>query len=273
MSATAVAFEVSLLTAFAVVSMVAGVRGARRVRSPDARAVVVSLAHAMSDVRARAAVVVAVGVACVLVAPAATGVCVVGAAVLPHAAARAEVAAARRRAARELPDVLDAVARSLRSGSSLGQAITDVRPPADETVGRAWAALRASVPAVGVRAAADEWSVRATTPHERLAASALALAAGVGGPQARAIDAASVAVRHRLSVDDDVRTQAVQARASTLVIGAAPLAFAVITSAVDRRFAPFLFSTAAGAVLLHAGLALDAVGLWWMSRLVRSAAR
>jgi tight adherence protein B len=217
-------------------------------------------------------VAIGVGVVAVLVAPALAPLAVASALVAP----RARDAWARRReqraADRELPDVLESVARALRSGASLGQAIAEAPTPTAPSLRTRWGALLAAVPTMGVATAAETaWTVGSAP--QRLVGSALRLAADVGGPQARAIDVAAATLRQRLALDDELRAQAAQARASAAVIGLAPVGFAVLAAATDPGYVPFLVRSLPGACLLYAGLALDGAGLLWMARLMRMEAR
>jgi tight adherence protein B len=185
--------------------------------------------------------------------------------------------APRRRAAateRALPGVLDAVARHLRAGGSLAQAITAVRPPpsAPDLLAQ-WDRLAALTPAVGATAALEDWSASvarssAGSRSVRLSAAALALAAATGGSPARAIDGVAATLRSRLSVGDEIRALSSQARASAVVIALAPVVFGILAGATDGRTRAFLASPA-GAFLLVLGLVLDGVGAWWMGRLCR----
>ena len=185
--------------------------------------------------------------------------------------------APRRRAAsseRALPLVLDAVARQLRAGSSLPQAVTSARPPAGAAeLRRSWDRLADLIPLVGVSAAIDDWAAAEARSSVRrsvhLTSAALALAAATGGSPARAIDGVAATLRSRLAVADEVRALSAQARASAAVIAAAPVVFGALAGLTDPRTRAFLASPA-GLGLLVAGVGLDAVGAWWMVRLCRA---
>lgn len=173
---------------------------------------------------------------------------------------------------RALPGVLDAVARQLRAGGSLAQAMAAVEPPPTAPALRAsWARLGALVPVVGATAALDDWSSSTRDEGSRsiaLAAAALALASTTGGSPARAVDGVAATLRSRLAVGDEIRALSSQARASAVVIALAPLVFGLVGGATDARSRAFLASPA-GWSLLGAGLGLDALGTWWMARLCR----
>jgi tight adherence protein B len=222
----------------------------------------------------------AVGLVVLVVAPALAPVAAAAVLAMPAARARWRGGRDRRAADAELPEVLESVARSLRAGSSLGQAIVELPPPRAPLLRDDWARLRAAVPMHGVSGAVDAvWPRQAAGgaapaaalgPNHGLVAAALRLAADVGGPQARALDLAAATLRQRLAIDGEMRAQAAQARASALVVASAPIAFAVLAGGTDPRYVAFLTRTVPGALLLYAGLALDAAGWAWMSRLART---
>ena len=177
---------------------------------------------------------------------------------------------ADRLAEAALPDVLEAIGRGLRSGASLSQAIAEAAgaaPPAvapDLTVLGIEAAHGA-----GLAAALDSWAQRRPLPGIRLAVAALGLGAETGGAQARAVDGVAATIRGRLAVEAEVRALSSQARSSALVIGVAPIAFALLAVGGDDGTAEFLFRTPLGLACLVAGLALDGLAAWWMARLTR----
>ena len=116
----------------------------------------------------------------------------------------------------------------------------------------------------------DEWSSSHDDPGTRLAATALVLATVVGSTPARAVDGVAATLRERLDLAAERRALAVQARTSALVLSVAPVGFAALLVVGDTAAAGFLLGTPAGWSCLGLGLALDAAGAWWMTRLSRS---
>ncbi|RPI09805.1 MAG: hypothetical protein EHM63_04140, partial [Actinobacteria bacterium] len=169
-----------------------------------------------------------------------------------------------------LPGALDELARSLRSGASLAQAIADAGAatagPIGDDLTHIAAAHQAGMP---LGEALRTWPSLRPVPGVRLASSALVLGLGAGGTHARAIDGVAATLREHLAVASEVRAQASQAQASALVIGVAPLGFTALACLADPRTATFLFQTTAGLMCVGIGLALDAVGAVWMARITR----
>jgi tight adherence protein B len=234
-----------------------------------------ALAHA--DVDIAAATVVrgwaAAGVAGGGIALVAGGVplallVVVGAASVPPVALHLARHRADRRIEADLPAVLDALARSLRSGASLRQAIVEVAATTGGRLGEDLARVAHELAeGVGLGDALDGWRARRPLPGVRLASTALALGADTGGASARAIDGLAQTLRTNIAVAGEVRALSSQARLSALVIACAPIGFTALATSADPRTAQFLFRTPGGLLCLVAGLGLDAVGGLWMRHL------
>jgi tight adherence protein B len=167
-----------------------------------------------------------------------------------------------------LPHVLEATARSLRSGASLRIALSestgDAPPRLREELTAVVVAAERGVPLVD---AIDAWTTSATGHGVRLAGAALALSAELGGAAARSLDGVAATLRDRNAVRREVRALSSQARASAVVIGVAPLGFAVIAAAVEPRTIDFLLRTRVGMACLVVGVVLDGLGAAWMHRL------
>jgi tight adherence protein B len=171
-----------------------------------------------------------------------------------------------------LPETLESMARSLRSGSSLRLAIAEASASAPAPLGEGLADI-ADVAGRGrpLAAAIARWS--GTTPGDGvpLAAAALGLGAELGGAAARSLDGVAGTLRDRNGVRREVRALSAQARASALVIGTAPVVFLVVVAAADPGAVGFLVGSPVGLLCLASGLGLDAVGAWWMRRIVARA--
>jgi Flp pilus assembly protein TadB len=173
----------------------------------------------------------------------------------------------------QLPDALEAMARSLRSGSSLPMAIGEAAVSAPQDLaGGLREIANAAARGRPLRAAIDRWSE--TTPGRGvgLAAAALGLGAELGGSAARSLDAVAGTLRDRIAARREVRALSAQARMSALVIGIAPLVFLLVVASADPSAIGFLFGSPVGWACLASGVGLDALGAWWMQRIVAGAA-
>lgn len=212
----------------------------------------------------------------------------VGAAVRPRPAARRSVADTsrrdagpqrgaasvrlRRRLGRRRPPPItaaavaswcEALARVVRSGSTLGTALRTCTPPAgcDGYVDDVVLALRR-----GSRLA-DALARPTPSPHLDLAATVLWACALNGGPPAEPLDRAAATLRGRAADAADRRTQSAQARLSALVMTILPIAMLLLllaTSAATRSavVAPV------GATAVGIGVVLNVGGWRWMQRII-----
>ncbi|MEY2471817.1 MAG: tight adherence protein [Actinomycetota bacterium] len=167
-----------------------------------------------------------------------------------------------------LAAALDAAARSVRSGGSLPQAVTEastsVRGPVARDLTRVATTVARGRPFAD---ALDGWRGARQRPAVRLAVGALVLATQTGGPPARVIEDVASALRSRQQVAREAHALAAQARLSAIVVGVAPLAFMLVTCATDARNAHMLFGTPIGVACVVTGLLLDALGAFWMHRM------
>lgn len=192
--------------------------------------------------------------------------------VAPAVVLRARRGQGNARLEQGLPTALEAVARSLRSGASLRQAIAEAAVATPGRLGRELAQVARQVSEGATLAAGLEGlAARRPLPGIRLAVAALCLGVETGGARARAVDGVAATLRDRLAVAGELRALSSQARISALVIGVAPLAFGAFALTTDPRTADFLFHTPAGLGLLVVGVLLDGLGWLWMQRLTRVA--
>jgi tight adherence protein B len=206
--------------------------------------------------------------------PSAAVVLALGGAALPAVALLRRRAARRTARTHQLPEALDRLATSMRSGSSLPLALDEAGRALGAPLGPELVAIaRATRRGRSVRRALDEWSATHDDPGTRLAATALVLSEVVGSTPARAVDGVAATLRERLDLAAERRALAVQARTSSLVLSVAPVGVAAVLVVADTAAARFLLGSPAGAACLAVGLGLDGLGAWWMTRLCRSDGR
>jgi tight adherence protein B len=208
--------------------------------------------------------------------PGLAGVAFLGVVAGPAIAVRTRRDRAGARLEQALPVALEAVARSLRSGASLRQAVEEAGASTGRGAGRVLAGELSRAAAEAAQGASlvtalEGVAARRPLPGVRLGVAALCLGAETGGAQARAVDGVASTVRERLAVAAELRALSSQARISALVIGLAPIGFGAFAAATDPRTSEFMFHTPAGLALLAIGLVLDGLGWLWMQRLAKVA--
>lgn len=182
----------------------------------------------------------------------------------------------RRRAQRrdaQLPEAMERLAAATRAGQSLGRSLHEVAHTTPPPLGPEMASVAETIAhGASVEHSISAWVDATTSSGDlELAVTALALSARAGGEVGRALDRAAITLRERRELRGEARSLATQARASAGVLTIAPVAFAVVVSAVEPGVVEFLVTTPAGLLCLGVGLALDALGAWWMSRIVADA--
>ena len=228
------------------------------------------IAPASPRLRVAAAALVVPAAASVVAGPGLALVLVAAVAALPSVARSFEHRRAAERYDAAVPEVLDELARALRSGAGLGQALVEVAsagpaPVRADLTAVVTAARRGS----GLVPALEGWAAARPSPAVRLAVAALCLGVETGGAQAAAIDGVATTVRQRRAAAAEARALASQAQASAAVIALAPVVFCGLAAATDPRVGTFLFRSAPGLAVLATGVALDGAGAWWMARLTR----
>ncbi len=178
-----------------------------------------------------------------------------------------------RRLAQVLPDFLESLARSLRSGASLSTATVEAinGPPS-----LAWplaeelSLIKGELSGgASFRQTIAAWQHRRPLRPVTLTAAALMLGAGVGGQKARSVDAVAQTLREQNAIQQELASSSAQARMSAIVIVALPVAFLFLTTAVGADGQNLLWGSPFGLVCLGAGVALNLVGGFWMRRILR----
>ena len=173
---------------------------------------------------------------------------------------------AQRRRTEHLPLVLDLLARELRSGVTLTTAVAQVAPGDRTGLGSAIARIEQGEPVID---AIDRWLDGFPPADAAFVGGVFRLGLHTGAAIARALDRAAAALRAQQELTDEVRALTAQSRASALVVGGAPAGFLAFVAATDAGAASFLFTEPVGWACVTAGLALEAVGFWWMRWLVQ----
>jgi len=182
----------------------------------------------------------------------------------------------RRRQAellQDLPDVIEIVARSLRSGQNLHGALEDgvaARSPAGVSLS---AALRRTESGATLNEALRGWAAEIDHPDAALLSSVLELGHLTGAALATTLDRTAATLRERAELNREIAALTSQTRASALLLTLAPLGFLALLASLDPSSAAVLVSTVPGAACLTAGLLLDTAGFWWMQRIVAGVTR
>ncbi|MEA3510031.1 MAG: type II secretion system F family protein [Actinomycetota bacterium] len=170
--------------------------------------------------------------------------------------------------AKQLPDVLQLMVGSIRSGFGLMQAMdtvaAEIPTPAGEEFQRVKIetqlgrdtneALRAMAKRVGSED--FKWVVEAIEIHSE-----------VGGDLADILESVMVTVRDRIRIRRRIKTLSAEGRMSGWVLSLLPFALVGVLLIVSPGYLSSLLTTRVGNVLVVVGLVLMAIGALWMRRI------
>jgi Flp pilus assembly protein TadB len=181
---------------------------------------------------------------------------------------RIETIRGRRRFLFALPEFVEALARELRGGAPLRVAVVDAATATGGPMRRDAEALRRRLDA---GQPPDEvlrwWAARRRAPELDTVAAALATGRRLGAEFAAGLDGLAATMADRRAITAEARAQASQARASAVLLIAAPPVFCLVMAGVDPASTRFLLGTPLGWATVVVSVTLDVVGAWWMFRL------
>jgi tight adherence protein B len=169
-----------------------------------------------------------------------------------------------------LPDALQLVIGSLRSGFSLPQAIDamarELPDPISSEFGRALGETR-----LGERldVALDRVAIRMQNPDLTWAVVAIRVQQQVGGNLAEVLGTTVKTIRERESLRRHVRALSAEGRLSAWILVALPIVMGVFMFSFRPEYMRPLVTQPLGLLMLLAGVVLIVVGGFWMSRVVK----
>jgi tight adherence protein B len=170
----------------------------------------------------------------------------------------------------QLPDVLQLVASSLRSGFTLSQALDAVvsegnQPSAGE-FGRALGEARLGVE---VEDALDKVAERMDCRDLSWVVMAVRISRQVGGNLAEVLLTTVHTMRERAQMKRQVKALSAEGRLSAYVLVAMPIGIGFWLFMTQRAYLRPLYTTGIGIGMLVAAIVGLVVGSWWLSRIVK----
>ena len=194
----------------------------------------------------------------------------VAAAITPVAIDRKRNAGRRAAIDGQLLDAVTAIASALRSGRSLGQALTATADEADDPLSTILAGTaHAASLGVPMDEALDRFADAVGGSDVRLVSGVLKVHRRTGGALAASLDDVARTLADRREAARELRSLTAQARLSAAILGLLPLGFFLFMSVVARRDIESAYRTTAGASAIGVGLALQGAAFVWIRRLLR----
>lgn len=169
-----------------------------------------------------------------------------------------------------LPDTLQLISSSLSAGLSLAQSCDTVsREGQDPVAGEFKRVLIETRLGVGIEDALSDVADRYDSKDFRWVVMAIKIQREVGGNLAELLDTVSATMREREYLRRQVDTLSAEGKLSAYVIGGLPPLFFLYLLLTNGDYLRPLYTTFIGVLILAAGVALLAVGAFWMSKIVK----
>lgn len=171
---------------------------------------------------------------------------------------------------RQLPDVADSIAGSLRSGMGLGQAISRVAlhqpPPAAQEFALVMREHRLGVALDEALSAVAE---RSGLRDLHMLVAVLGIARDLGGGLAGALERLAASMRRRLAMEDRIRALTSQGRLQGIVMGVLPLLLGTVLWFMEPEQMRKLFTEPLGWLTLGGVALLETGGFLLLRKIVR----
>lgn len=188
------------------------------------------------------------------------------------AGAYVRIKAKRRlnRFAENLPDVLQLIAGSLRSGFSLPQAVDNAAKDGEQPMaGELSRALAESRLGVDLEDALDRVAVRMRSTDMTWTIMAVRIAREVGGNLAEVLMSTSETMRERSRIQRQVKVLSAEGRLSAYILIGLPVGITLWMVLFRRDYVAPLVTDPIGLVMTTYGILSVLFGAWWMSRLIK----
>jgi Flp pilus assembly protein TadB/Mg-chelatase subunit ChlD len=170
----------------------------------------------------------------------------------------------------QLPDTLQLMASSLRSGFSLNQALGGVvregSEPAASEFARALTEVRVGAE---LEQALDDVAERMKCEDLGWVVMAIRISREVGGNLAEVLGTTVQTMRQRADLRGQVRVLSAEGRLSARILTALPFLIAAVLALLKPGYMTPLFTQPQGIAMLAVGAVLLTVGTFWLSRIVK----
>jgi len=179
----------------------------------------------------------------------------------------------RRRQARlqrieeQLPDALTAIAKSLRAGTGLLQALAYA---ANETPAPLGDELRSTLRDLQLGAEAEEvfgdLAARVGSRDLDIAVTAIVIQRTVGGNLSEILSNVTNTIRERAKLHREVRVLTTRQRVTSNMVAAVPVAIALLFIMLNPKMFELLTQTTPGRIALAIGITFELFGIWLIRR-------
>lgn len=169
----------------------------------------------------------------------------------------------------QLPDMLQLLSSSLRSGYSLLQGLDavaqEVQEPMASELGRVLVEAKLGRP---LEVALEECSDRMGSADFEWAVMAVRIQRDVGGNLAELLETVGETMTARERLRREVSALTAEGRISAIVLGAMPVMLGIVMYAINPGYMGTLFTDPVGQAMLAASVVLALFGFWWMKKTI-----
>lgn len=170
--------------------------------------------------------------------------------------------------AKQLPDALDVLTRSLQAGLSFLQGVQAVAREMPEPTAREFR-MTFELLRLGrsLREALQSHADRVENLDFNLLSTALLIQRDVGGNMTEVLENTSRTIRERFKLLGEIRTLSAQTRLSGKIVGALPIAIGVMIYLLRRELIMVLFTEEIGRTLVAIAVVMQILGFYVMNRI------
>ncbi len=171
--------------------------------------------------------------------------------------------------AKQLPEALELLSRSLRAGHSLnagfGLVATETEPPLATEFGRAFEEQNFGIP---LDEAIEDMASRIPNMDLRFFATAVVLQRQTGGDLAEILDKIGRLIRERLQILGQIQALTGEGRMSGAVLLALPPVLFLVMLKLNFEYVMMLFTDQIGRYMLCAGLVTQVIGALVIKKII-----
>jgi tight adherence protein B len=169
--------------------------------------------------------------------------------------------------ARQLPDGLTMMKNSLQAGHTLDKAMQVISEELPDPIALEFREtveeLHLGVP---VKRAMENFSNRIVDENLKIFVAALLVQREVGGNLNELLGNLAGTIRERFRMDQEVRALTAEGRISGYVIGALPVALAIIINFMQPEYLKPLYTTTTGVTMLKVAFGLELIGFYFINK-------
>lgn len=169
----------------------------------------------------------------------------------------------------QLPDMLQLMGTSLRSGFSVLQGLDAVSRQLQDPIGKEMRHVVAEA-SLGrpVTSALDDVAQRVRSEDFSWVVSAIGIQREIGGNLAELLDTVAATMLARARLRQEAKTLTAEGRLGAVIISILPIAIGLFVYAVNPSYINPLLHSPAGELLLYGSIGLAVIGILWIRRIV-----